>query len=228
MRQRVRSMRRQMLIAVALAAVCFSPELSVGSGRSVGLDAVIQNIRSEVAPDQAMEFMRRIYSTDRWFNFEKFGETAGYLKTAMEQEGLQQVEIGRPPADGVTQAGFWTMPLAWDASEARLEIVDPWVPASSRVLCDYQKVPTSLGEWSGPTPPGGVTAKIAAMDLHGKLALTDEMPGSIKWALVKAGALGAINASSENPSLQDARQWVNAWGDNGWAYLKGSTPLICF
>lgn len=186
-----------------------------------------------------MEFMRRVYSTDRWFNFEKFGETAEYLNAAMRQAGLEEVETGHPPADGVTQAGFWTMPLAWDVKEARLEIVDPSLPTSSRVLCDYQKVPTSLGEWSGPTPPGGITAevvevkqwppeKIAAMDLRGKLALTDEIPGDIKWALVKAGALGAINASSENPSLQDARQWVNAWGDYGWAFIKGSTPLICF
>jgi len=45
---------------------------------------------------------------------------------------------------------------------------------------------------------------------------------------VKAGALGAINTFSENPSLLDGHQWVNAWGDNGWAFTKISTPLLCF
>jgi hypothetical protein len=60
------------------------------------------------------------------------------------------------------------------------------------------------------------------------LALTDHNPDSIKWALAKAHALGAINTGTENPSLRDGRQWVNSWGDNGWAFIKGSTPLICF
>lgn len=232
-------MRRFVLVILVLATFSPRPAFCRVSEQRVTLNALIQDIRSEILPDQAMEFMRRVYSTDRWFNFEKFGETASYLRTAMQQAGLQQVEIGKPPADGVTQVGFWTMPLAWDATEARLEIVDPSLPASSRILCDYQKVPTSLGEWSGPTAPGGTTAevvevknwppeKIATMDLHGKIALTDEMPGNIKWALVKAGAIGAINASSENPSLEDARQWVNAWGDYGWAFIKRSTPLPCF
>jgi hypothetical protein len=181
------------------------------------LPDLITKIQAEMNPQEAMDFMRQVYSTDRWFNFEKFGETAEYLNRTMRQISLANVEIGRPPADGVTQAGFWTMPLAWGAKQARLEIIDPPLPTESRVLCDYQKVPTSLGEWSGSTPPGGVTAevvevqdwppeRIARMDLRGKLALTDENPADIKWALVKAGALGAINASTENPSLQDAHQ----------------------
>lgn len=221
------------LFALAALAACAGPP------PVVDLSHLITDLQAELSPSEAMVFMRRVYSTDRWFNFEKFGETADYLKATMQQLGLQDATIGRPPADGVTEAGFWTMPLAWDAKEARLEIVEPNVPASDRVLCDYLKVPTSLGEWSGPTPPGGITAevvevkdwppdKIAQMDLHGKLALTDENPAGIKWALVKAGALGAINAHTEEPSLQDARQWMNAWGDYGWAFIKGSAPLLCF
>jgi Domain of unknown function (DUF4910) len=203
------------------------------------LHTLIKDVRAELLPEQAMEYMRSIYSTDRWFNFAKFQETADYLKLRMQDIGLQQVEIGTPPADGVTRFGFWTMPMAWDVKEAKLEIVEPKVSPDLRVLGDYRKVPTSLGEWSGPTPTGGITAevvevkdwpaeKIAQMDLRGKLALTDENPAGIKWALAKAHALGAINAGTENPSLRDGRQWVNAWGDNGWAFIKGSTPLICF
>ena len=58
------------------------------------------------------------------------------------------------------------------------------------------------------------------MDLRGKLALTEENPANIKWLLVKAGALGAINTFTENPGLADGRQWINAWGDDGWAFTK--------
>ena len=233
-------MRSRLFRVAVLILLCAPLAFSAPpAGPAAELHTLIQGVRAEILPEQAMEYMRNIYSTDRWFNFAKFQETADYLKQQMQAMGLQQVEIGTPPADGVTRYGFWTMPLAWDVKKATLEIVEPKVPANLRVLADYGKVPTSLGEWSGPTPPGGITAevvevkdwpaqKIAQMDLRGKLALTDENPDGIKWALVKAHALGAINSGTENSNLRDGRQWVNAWGDDGWAFIKGSTPLICF
>ncbi len=205
----------------------------------VDLAQLVQAIRGEIQPSQAMDFMQQVYSTDRWFTYPKFQETAEFLKKTMEDIGLKNVELLGAPADGTSQAGFWTMPLAWDARSARLEIVDPAVPAEQAILADFQKVPASLGMWSGSTPPEGVTsevvelketdpAKIAQMPLKGKLVLTSRNPADFKWALVKAGATGAINAFTENPKLEDGRQWINAWGDNGWAFTKGSTPLLSF
>jgi len=205
----------------------------------VDLAQLVEAIRAEIEPRQAMDFMQQVYSTDRWFTYPKFQETAEFLKKTMEEIGLKNVELLGAPADGTTQAGFWTMPLAWDAKSARLEIVDPPVPAEQAILADFQKVPTSLGMWSGSTPPEGVTAevlelketdpaKIAHMPLRGKLVLTSRNPADFKWALVRAGATGAINAFTENPKLEDGRQWINAWGDNGWAFTKASTPLLSF
>jgi hypothetical protein len=213
-----------LMVAVQLAA----------AGENPPLDTVVDRVRSAVQPDQAMEFMRRVYSTDRWFTFPKFRETADYLKSAMDGIGLKSVEMGQAPADGVTQFGYWTMPLAWDVKQARLEIIDPAV-----TLADYREIPSSLGMWSGPTPPEGITAEIVdvkrgspaeieKLDLRGKLALVDQNPANIKPLLIKAGALGAINAFTENPELRDGRQWINAWGDNGWAFTKTSTPLLSF
>src|SRR5262249_54194024 len=66
------------------------------------------------------------------------------------------------------------------------------------------------------------------LDVKGKLVLTAENPAGFKWLLARKGALGAINAFTENPDLRDGRQWINAWGDNGWAFIKGSAPLLCF
>jgi len=172
-----------------------------------------------------MNFMRQVYSTDRWFTFPKFHETAEYVKQSMKGIGLEEVELSGAPADGSSQSGFWTMPLAWDVKAARLEIVDPPLPRDIATLADYQRIPASLGMWSGATPPEGGTAeivnlsdadpsKIAQLDLKGKLVLVGQNPAGFKWALVKAGAIGAINAFTENPSLQDGRQWINAWGDH--------------
>jgi len=40
---------------------------------------LIQAIRGRMQPEEAMNFMRQVYSTDRWFTFPKFQETAGIL-----------------------------------------------------------------------------------------------------------------------------------------------------
>lgn len=216
--------------------VLFTPDVTLAP---TPLGQLIQAIRVEMQPEQAMNFMRQVYSTDRWFTFPRFQETAEYLKQSMKGIGLQDVELSGAPADGSSQFGYWTMPLAWDVKSARLEIVDPPLPRDIATLADYHGIPTSLGMWSGATPPEGVTADIvnlgeadastiAQLDLKGKLVLMGQNPAGFKWALVKAGAIGAINAFTENPSLQDGRQWINAWGDQGWGFTKGSTQLLSF
>jgi len=225
-------------LGLGLAARSTPAGQAPDSSPSSGLDLLIAAVRADLRPEEAMDVMRKVYSTDRWFNFEKFGETAQYLLRVLRQFGLENVEVVRAPADGVTQVGFWTMPLAWDVKSGRLEIVDPPLPAESRVIADYEKVPTSVCEWSGPTPPDGITAdvvevpawpaaRVAATDLHGKIAMTDVIPGELKSALVKSGAAAVVNTYSEEPTLEEARQWVNAWGDSGWAFNKASTPLPC-
>ncbi len=216
--------------------VLFTPDVTPAPTR---LAQLIQAIHLEIQPEQAMNFMQQVYSTDRWFTFPKFQETAEYLKQSMKGIGLEDVELSGAPADGSSQFGFWTMPLAWDVKSARLEIVDPPVHSDIATLTDYQKIPASLGMWSGATPPEGVMAELVSlpdadlpglgeMHLTGKLVLMNQNPAGFKWALVKSGALGAINTFSENPSLENGRQWINAWGDQGWGFTKGSTPLLSF
>jgi len=190
---------------------------------------LIQTLREETNPDQAMRDVRTIWETDRWFTFPKFEETARNVAAILRRAGLEDVEIGNPPADGVTQGGYWTMPLAWDVKVGTLEILDPQVPAGARMLADYQKVPTSIGMWSGPTPTGGVVTEVvlpgADADMKGKLVLGAR---AAKTALARAGALGIISENTENRDLADERGWVNSFGDNGWSFTKGSSPLVCF
>jgi hypothetical protein len=193
---------------------------------------LFQTLREETNPSQAVRDVDTIWQTDRWFTFPKFEETARNVAAIMRRAGLEDVEIGNPPADGVTQGGFWTMPLAWDVKTGTLEILDPSVPAEMRVLADYQKIPTSIGMWSGPTPPGGVVTEVVlapgslqGADLKGKLVLGQR---ASKVALAKAGALGLISEATENRELPDERGWVNSFGDNGWSFTKGSSPLVCF
>jgi hypothetical protein len=193
---------------------------------------LIEQVAQAVNPDQAAKDVRTIWETDRWFTFPKFAETARSVAAILRRAGLDDVEIGNVPADGVTQAGFWTEPLAWDVHTGTLEIVEPQVPANQRVLADYRSAPASVCMWSGPTPPGGVVAEVVAPagnpeneEIKGKMILGQR--GS-KSALGKAGALGIISEATENRDLADERGWVNSFGDNGWSFTKGSTPLVCF
>ena len=146
--------------------ICFagSPSGVVGPALAAdtapGLRTVIEQVRGAYRSADAMRVMRDVYASDRYFTFPRFHATAEYLKKKMQEAGLSSVELVETPADGVTQVGYWTMPMAWDVKSARLEILDDSVPAASRVLADYEKVPSSLGMWSGPTAPGGVTAEV--------------------------------------------------------------------
>lgn len=208
------------------------------------LTGVIEQVRSEVNGKEALDFVTRLYETDRWSTFSKFQESVAYLQRTMNEIGLRNVELLAAPADGVTQFGFWTMPLAWDVHQARLEIIEPEVLPEMRVLADYRKEPASLIMWSGPTPPGGVFAEVIelraatleglkGLDVKGKMVLTEPpldlaQRGALKAALYKMGAAGMISYATESPDLVNSHYWMNAWGDHGWGFTKASSPLVGF
>lgn len=208
------------------------------------LTGVIEQVRSEVNGKEALDFVTRLYETDRWSTFSKFQESVAYLQRTMNEIGLRNVELLAAPADGVTQFGFWTMPLAWDVHQARLEIIEPEVLPEMRVLADYRKEPASLIMWSGPTPPGGVIAEVIelraatleglkGLDVKGKMVLTEPpldlaQRGALKAALYKMGAAGMISYATESPDLVNSHYWMNAWGDHGWGFTKASSPLVGF
>lgn len=214
-----------------LTVLClFTFSVSALAAESSPLTPVVSAIQSAVKPERAMTTMRSIYATDRWFTFPKFEETAQYLSRRLAEEGLSNIEILGAPADGTSQFGYWTMPLAWDVKSARLDVLQP----EHTTLADRESVPASVGMWCGPTPQEGIIADVVDLastpwtGVKGKLVLTEKNSAGLKWELVHYGALGAINGFSENPALQDDRQWINAWGDNGWAFTKASTPLLSF
>lgn len=225
-----------------LLTSCLSPAQTLRTDPQ--LAKTVQEIRSEVQGSEALRFVVGLYENDRWANFQKFPETAEYLRSTMKAIGLANVELLSAPADGVTQFGFWTMPLAWDVKQARLEIVEPEAPADIRVLADYGKEPASLVMWSGPTPPGGVTAEVVelnpptlrqlkSLDVKGRIVLADppldiSQRGALKAALYRMGAAGLISYATENPALVNGHYWMNAWGDQGWGFTKTSSPLPGF
>ena len=102
--------------------------------------ARVHQIGSAVDTSHAMETMRKVWENDRWFTFDRFHATALYLKSRLQESGLRDIELLDAPADGVTRAGHWTMPLAWDVRHAQLEIIAPAPNPEFRILADYEKV----------------------------------------------------------------------------------------
>lgn len=191
---------------------------------------VARKVAEAVDARHALETVKLVYSNDRWFTFPRFQQTVRELEARLRESGARAIEVGALRADGVSRAGFWTAPLAWDVESASLEMIAP----ERMPLCDYAKAPTCLGMWSRPTPPAGLEAELVDLDatpwsqVRGKLVLTSQNAANLKERLVKNGALGAVNGFSENPELGDDRQWINAWGDYGWGFLKSSTPLLSY
>jgi hypothetical protein len=208
------------------------------------LQQVVREVHAQVSAGEAFDFVAQLHSIDRWQDFSKFRESAEYLQNKMTQLGLRNVEVEKAPADGISQFGWWTMPLAWDVRMATLELIEPTTAAGMRLLCDYLQEPSSLVQWSGSTPPSGVTAEVIELesgraadimrvDVKGKMILV-KVPadlserGTLKAALYKAGAAGIISDYTENEDLRDGHYWVNAWGDMGWGFTKVSSPLVGF
>src|SRR3954451_1587578 len=149
---------------------------------------LLKVLKQEARPQQAHKDVETIWRTDRWFTFPKFEETAKNVAAIMKRAGLEDVEIGYTPADGKTQGGFWTLPLAWDVKVGTLEILDPQVPPDQPMLAAYQKVPASLCMWSAPTPSGPVETEIVSMPAtvrDGQLIITEglalEIPRREFW-----------------------------------------------
>ena len=171
------NMKRVTMLALA-GAIAVSAQNRAPAPSPSPVSTLLRTLLEAVHPDQAVRDVRAIWETDRWFTFPKFEETAKNVAAIMKRAGLENIEIGNAPADGVTQAGFWTEPLAWDVHVGTLEIIEPQLPAEQRVLADYQKVPSSVCMWSGPTPARGVIAEVVpptgnidGADLKGKLVV---------------------------------------------------------
>src|SRR3954452_12075808 len=139
--------KRAVCLAIAAGLALFAQNRAAAPPSPVS--KLLRTLLDAANTDQAVRDVRTIWETDRWFTFPKFEETAKNVAAIMRRAGLEDGEIGNAPADGVSQGGFWTMPMAWDVKTGTLEILDPSVPVEMRMLADYQKVPTSIGMWSG-------------------------------------------------------------------------------
>ena len=159
-------------------------------------------------------------------------KSAQECRTIMLERGLDEAEVVDTPADGVTQHGTWTNPIGWDVKQATLEVIEPSnLPDEYRFLCNYLDNPTSLNNFSCPTPPEGVETELVLLesstqkaiesaDVRGKIILVPSGSRGMKRYLDPNGALGIVSDEIEgqNRDLTTVNQWLNGWNEvpGGW------------
>src|SRR6476620_5477367 len=92
--------------ALATAAHPISGRDPGPSGASPVTD-LLKLLLANVNSTEAFTNMEAIWATDRYFDFARFQETAKNVAEMMRRAGLDDVQIGQGPADGLTQNGFW-------------------------------------------------------------------------------------------------------------------------
>jgi len=204
-------------------------------------DDLLSALYGETSGQQALAYVRMLWESDRWSNFSGYAETARAVQETFQAIGLDDVQRAETPADGKYRVGDWVMPLAWDCSDARLEIVSPAV--ANPVIARRFDQPNHVGMWSAPTPEGGLEADLIilqegtvqevqakASQIMGKWVLTPRSAREIKTAVIQAGGAGTITSWVRNGDLKDAVGWSNGWSDRpgGWVYTASDTPLPCF
>ncbi len=156
---------------------------------------------------RTLDFVRRLWETDRWADFAHFHKTADTVAELFEQFGLTDVERIEIPADGRHEVGDWVMPLAWDCDEAVIEIADPAV--DEPIVARRSDVPNVAGQWCAPTEPGGQVfdcvflpggdaSALEPLEVRGKLVCTTGQSRQIRRLLAEKGAAGCISSWTRN------------------------------
>ena len=143
---------------------------------TVDVDELLQVVQRSVSGNRARDYTMRLWQYDKWSTLPMWKKTAREVQTIMRERGYDEAEIVDTPADGVTQYGTWTNPIGWDVKQATLEVIEPAnLPDEYRYLCNYLASPTSLNNYSCPTPPEGIETELVLLERSNSEELTSLM-----------------------------------------------------
>ncbi|MCG3181732.1 MAG: hypothetical protein BIFFINMI_04131 [Phycisphaerae bacterium] len=197
------------------------------------LKPLIEVLADRVSDHHLLRYTAGIWQTDRIGTHGAFMRTQEYARGQMLAAGADEAEIVEIPADGRTRCENWIMPMAFDCAGARVEVVAP----AYELLADWTRVPQCVVQWSGPTPPDGITADVvlassldpnAAGAAEGKIVLTDGNPTSLRVALQTWRAAAVVSYwLREHITDRTATCWANSFSihPGGWGVLADE-PLI--
>lgn len=176
--------------------------------------------------------IERLFSTDRYFTFNKFSETAAYVIEEMKRIGLSDVYLHTFPADGTYDAAGFIMPKAWNIEAASLDIVSP----VQQPVCSYADCPQHLVMYSAPTEGpqrlqvlNGESTHLPLERLSNAMLFTGQSISAVEELLMAHNAYGIITdfldplpGIRSREDFPEAVRWQNACfkPDNKYA-LRG-------
>ncbi|MFC1509608.1 hypothetical protein ACFL60_07995 [Candidatus Omnitrophota bacterium] len=222
-------MNRSFYGVIILLAACLIP---THGSEAADMDDVLRALNKEVSGNRSRDYTMRLWQYDKWSSLPMWNKTANEARTIMNERDFDEARIVDTPADGVTRYGTWTNPIGWDCKQGTLEVIEPkGLPDEYRYLCNYRDNPTSLNNYSCPTPPDGVEAELVLLeqssqkemeklDVRGKIILVSSGSRAMKRHLDPNGALGIVSDEIEGNSADfvTANNWLNGWSDmpGGW------------
>ncbi|MFH1074898.1 MAG: AAC(3) family N-acetyltransferase [Candidatus Firestonebacteria bacterium] len=182
---------------------------------------IYNKVFGEFSGELAKQNLISIYSSDRYSDYKSFADTAKWCCNKMKEIGLSEVEIINYKSDGVSKLGVATPPQAWDAFDARLEIILP--DGKKEVIADHKTTPISIAMYSAPTK-GVIETEIVDIEsikhpseMKGKIVLSSDRGGQVADYVMKnkgAGLVLDFVSQSWIPGKRmketDAVYWENA------------------
>jgi len=188
------------------------------------IESLLKTIQNEVSGERAMRLLNKLVTCHRIQSSPGFRKAAHICAEAARSWGLE-TEIHTFKADGETS--FWgcTIPMEWEASDARLGLIEP----QRTDLADFLDCRISLIQRSAPAHidsaeivvlnDGLEKQEYERINVAGKLVLTK---GSVErvheLAVEKFGALGIIydgmrevKPARSRLGLPDAREYTSFW-----------------
>lgn len=143
-------------------------------------------IKEEMSGNIAKSYVAQITRFNRIQASTMFHEAAEYIKTELQQLGLDDIAIEQYTADGAHKYWTHTSPMGWTVRNAELRLVEP----EEQLLCSYKDIPQSLHMHSNATPPGGVTGEV--VDVGAGTKPSDYEGRKIKGKIVLASGRARI------------------------------------
>jgi len=204
------------------------------------LDAIFRKYLSGERAQRDTEYITQFYRSP---GASGYHAATQYVADRLRDAGADEVIEDRYPLDGETTYLGRTMPPAWEPISAELEVI---MPVQAPII-SYERVPSTLPWWCGPTPPEGVVVQL--VDVGKGLAPSDYDGKPVKGNAVlirdhesrpawhhaaelarKMGAAGIVtdylhsqNTFRTRQSVPDAVQLLRmtARWENPWAFSVG-------
>ncbi len=194
--------------------------------------SVARSLAEEISGGAARRTVQELTLHHRMRGSRGFAAAAGLIRAALEEAGLEGVEILSLPADGTIMYGTQRSRPAWDAEFGELwELiqsqgpdVESWAP--SRRVASWASSPIGLAQDSASglaeadlvdVGAGSAEKDYEGKEVKGMLVLTSEQPGSVARLAVEArGAAGVVSYAQNQKTA-----W---WKEDGslvrWGHME--------